>query len=424
MNIDYSYIVMMLFLVLLSAYFSATETAFSSMNKVKIKSLLDKDGKRNKRAELVLKLSDDYNKLISTILVGNNIVNISLASLGTVFFIALDKDNGATLSTVVITIVVLIFGEISPKSIAKDCPERFAMFSAPIINFCIIVLAPINFLFTLWKKLLTLIFKVEDDSKISSEELIMMVEEVEQEGSLDEEDSEIIKNAIEFTECTVESILTHRVDLAAVDIETSNDDVAKLFLETQFSRILVYENTIDNIVGVVHMKDFYIGTGVTNKSIKDIMTVPVFVQKYEKVNDLLKLLQKHKSHIAVVIDGFGGTLGIVTMEDILEELVGEIWDEHDEVIEFIKTVDNKLFNVDCTMDLVEFSEYFEINIDSDNVSLGGWIMEQLGKVPEVNDSFIYSNLTIKILSTDYHRVQYIEVVRIEPEPTLEVLNKA
>ena len=161
------------------------------------------------------------------------------------------------------------------------------------------------------------------------------------------------------------------------------------------------------------MKDFYTGMGVTTKPIKEIMTTPVFVQKSEKVNDLLKLLQKHKSHIAVVIDEFGGTLGIVTMEDILEELVGEIWDEHDEVIEFVKEVDNKISQVDCSMDLVDFCEHFDITIESESVSLGGWIMEQLGKVPEENDSFEYSNLDIKILSTDYHRVQFIEVIKLE-----------
>ena len=410
---DISYIVVMMILVLLSGYFSATETAFSSLNKIKIKALLDKDGKRNKKAELVLKLSEDYNTLISSILIGNNIVNISLASLGTVFFMQLNPENGASISTAVITIIVLIFGEISPKSIAKDCPERFAMFSAPYINIFITVLAPINFLFTQWKKLLSLIFRIEDDNKISSEELIMMVEEVEQDGNLDEEDSEIIKNAIEFTECTVESILTHRVDLAAVSVGMSNEEIAELFTESQFSRILVYENSIDNIIGVIHMKDFYTGSGMTDKAIRDIMTTPVFVQKSEKVNDLLKLLQKHKSHIAVVIDEFGGTLGIVTMEDIFEELVGEIWDEHDEVIEFVKEINDKTSQVDCSMDLVDFCDHFDIVIDCESMSLGGWIMEQLGKVPEIDDRFEYSNLDIKILSTDYHRVQFIEVVKLE-----------
>ena len=408
---DIGYIVVMMLLVLMSAYFSATETAFSSINKVKLKSLIEKNDKRKKKAELVLRLADDYNKLISTILIGNNIVNIVLASLATVFFIGLNPENGAAISTVIITVVVLIFGEISPKSIAKDCPERFAMFSAPFIKICIWVLTPINFIFSQWKKLLSLIFRIEEDNELSSEELLMIVDEAEQDGSIDVEDSEIIKNAIEFTECTVESILTHRVELAAISLGTSNKEIAELFSESQFSRILVYENNIDNIVGVIHMKDFYIGTGITDKNIKDIMTTPVFVQKHEKVNDLLKVLQKHKSHIAVVVDEYGGTLGIVTMEDILEELVGEIWDEHDEVVEFVKEIDEKTSQVDCTMDLVDFCEHFDIQSESESVSVGGWVMEQMGKIPSIEDTFDYDNLKIKILSTDYHRVQFIEVIK-------------
>ena len=410
---DIGYIVVMIVLVLMSAYFSATETAFSSINKVKIKSLIEKNDKRKKRAELVLKLSEDYNKLISTILIGNNIVNIALASLGTVLFLQIDPENGASISTFVITVIVLIFGEISPKSIAKDCPERFAMFSAPLINIFIWVLTPLNFIFTQWKKLLSLIFKIEEDNELSPEELLMIVDEAEQDGALGVEDSEIIKNAIEFTECTVESILTHRVELAAISLGTDNKEIAELFSESQFSRILVYENNIDNIVGVIHMKDFYIGTGITDKNIRDIMTTPVFVQKHERVNDLLKVLQKHKSHIAVVVDEYGGTLGIVTMEDILEELVGEIWDEHDEVVEFVKEIDENTSQVDCMMDLVDFCEHFDIQSDSESVSVGGWVMEQMGKIPSIEETFKYNDLKIKILSTDYHRVQFIEVVKSE-----------
>ena len=410
---DIGYIVVMIVLVFMSAYFSATETAFSSINKVKIKSLIEKNDKRKKRAELVLKLSEDYNKLISTILIGNNIVNIALASLGAVLFLQIDPENGASISTIVITVVVLVFGEISPKSIAKDCPEKFAMFSAPLINVFIWVLTPLNFIFTQWKKLLSLIFKIEEDNELSPEELLMIVDEAEQDGALGVEDSEIIKNAIEFTECTVESILTHRVELAAISLGTDNKEIAELFSESQFSRILVYENNIDNIVGVIHMKDFYIGMGITDKNIKDIMTTPVFVQKHERVNDLLKVLQKHKSHIAVVVDEYGGTLGIVTMEDILEELVGEIWDEHDEVVEFVKEIDENTSQVDCMMDLVDFCEHFDIQSDSESVSVGGWVMEQMGKIPSIEETFKYNDLKIKILSTDYHRVQFIEVVKSE-----------
>ena len=372
--------------------------------------LSEKGGRIAKRADLVLKLSEEYDKLISTILIGNNIVNISLASLGTFFFLQLDPINGATISTAVVTIIVLIFGEISPKSIAKDCPERFAMFSAPLINLFIWVLTPINFLFSQWKKLLSLIFRIKDESKTSSEELIMMVDEVQKDGDLDEEESELIKNAIEFTDNIAEKILTHRVDLEGVDVTASKEEIADMFSKTQFSRILVYEDSIDNIIGVIHMKDFYMGTGVTGQEIKDIMTKPIFIQKSEKINDLLKLLQKNKSHIAVVIDEYGGTLGIVTMEDILEELVGDIWDEHDDIVEFIKELGNDTYEIDCSMDYSDFAKFFSISDESDSALVGGWVMEKLCKIPEKGDYFEFENLNIEILETDYHRVLFIRVI--------------
>ena len=407
------YLIAIVILVVMSAYFSATETAFSTLNRMKVRAIADKGGKKGKRAELVLKLSENYDKLISTILIGNNIVNISLASVGAVLFLQIDPENGASISTAVITLIVLVFGEISPKSIAKDSSEKFSFFSAPIINILIYILTPVNFIFTMWKKFLSFIFKIEDETKISSEELIMMVDEVQKDGNLDLEDSELIKNAIEFSENVVEKIITHRVDLEGVDITASKEEVADLFSKTQFSRILVYEDSIDKIIGVIHMKDFYMGTGVTGQNIKDIMTKPIFIQKSEKVNDLLKLLQKTKSHIAVVLDEYGGTMGIVTMEDILEELVGEIWDEHDDIIEYIKEVDKNTYTIDCGVDFVDFCKFFCITDVFESNSVGGWVSEQLGKIPELYEKFIYDNLEIEVTELDLHRVLIIKVREIE-----------
>ncbi len=396
----------MIILVLFSAYFSATETAFSTLNKTRIKTLVEKG---NKRAKLTLKLSENYDTLLSAILIGNNIVNIALASIATVLFIKLCGDIGATISTAVTTVVVLIFGEISPKSLAKDSPEKFAMFSAPFIRVLIFILTPINFLFSLWKKLLSKIFKTEDTQKTSQEELLMFVEEVQQEGSIDDNSGELIKSAIEFRDLKAEEILTHRMDLEAVALDADKQQVAEVFSNTKFSRLLVYENNIDNIVGVIHQKDFYINGIITPKAISEIMTKPVFVQQSDKINDILKTLQKEKSHDAVVLDEYCGTLGIVTMEDILEELVGEIWDEHDEVIEsFLQTSENT-YTVDCTVMTEEFFEFFDIKAEFESMSLSGWIMEQLGNVPEENDSFSYMHLDIKVLTTDIHRAEKISV---------------
>lgn len=409
-------ILIMVILVMMSAYFSATETAFSSLNKTRIKTLAE-DG--NKKAELVLKLSEQYDKLISTILIGNNIVNIGVASMGTIFFVNLlsDQTLGSSVSTVVITIVVLIFGEITPKSIAKDCPEKFAMFSAPIINGLIFILTPINFIFSMWKKLVAKMLKIEGSEKMSQEELLMFVDEVEQEGTIDEDEGDLIRNVIEFTETKAEDILTHRVDLEAVPVDADKEDISKKFQETQFSRLLVYEESIDNIIGFILQKDFYTVDGITKKQIGKIVKPVIFTQKSEMVNDLLKKLQVNKTHIAVVLDEYGGTLGIVTMEDILEELVGEIWDEHDEVVEDFKKLNENKYRVNCAINADDFFEFFEIETETESISLGGWVMEQLDKVPENGDKFEFEELDITVFETDSRRATKIDVICKKPLTT-------
>lgn len=407
-----TYVLIMVILVFLSAYFSATETAFSSLNKTRLKTLAEKG---NKNAMLACTLSDHYDKLISTILIGNNVVNIALSAIATMVFLHFLGDVGATVSTAVITVVVLVFGEVTPKSIAKDCPEKFAMFSAPFLNVLMILLTPISFLFSCWKKLLSKMLRLESDTKMSQEELLMLVDEVQQDGSIDKNEGELLRNAIEFTEQEAEDILTHRVDLEGVPVDATKEEIADIFYKTKFSRILVYEESIDNIVGVIHQKDFYTGTGITQKSIQEIMTPPVFVLKNEKISPLLRLLQKTKSHVAVVLDEYGGTYGIVTMEDILEELVGEIWDEHDDVVEEFKEVTTDTHRVDASTSLDEFCEFFGIETDSEMVSLGGWVAEQLGKVPEEGDHFRYKNLEITVTSVDTHRVEEVEIHQLPKE---------
>ena len=248
----------------------------------------------NKRAALALKLSEDYDKLISTILIGNNIVNIMVASIGTLLFVGLYGDIGATVSTVVVTIVVLIFGEITPKSVAKDAPERFALFSAPFIRLWIWVLTPLNFLFSQWKKLVSRFFKTDDDAKMSHEELLLFMEDVEQDGGIDENEGELLRNALEFRDLTAAEILTHRIDLEAVDIGESHEEIARAFTQSRFSRLLVYRDTIDQIVGVLHQKDFYINGKMTDQTIAEIMTEPLFVYQHTKIRDILKMLQ-HQS---------------------------------------------------------------------------------------------------------------------------------
>ena len=405
--------------ILFSAFFSATETAFTSMNRTRLKTLVAEKG--NKRAALALKLEEKYNNLLTTILIGNNIVNILASSLSTLLFLDImaDKDLAATVSTIVITVAVLIFGEITPKSVAKDMPERFAMFSAPFIQLLMWVLSLFVLIFSGWQKLVVKVFKLGNQEKMSQEELLMFVEEVEQEGSIDADESELLKNAIEFTDRKAEDILTHRTDLEGIPVDASNEEVARAFTETKFSRLLVYEDSIDNIVGIVNQKDFYLGGGTTKRSLKNIMTEPLFVLKSEMVDDLLRKLQKAKSHIAVVLDEYGGTLGIVTMEDILEELVGEIWDEHDEVVEMFKKVSDDVYIVDCSADLDEFCELFGLETGEESVSLSGWVMEHLGEIPEKGDTFSVGDYDMVVTEVDNHRVEKIRVTRVEREESEE-----
>ena len=410
-------IVIMAVCLALSAYCSATETAFSSANTTRLRTLAEK-GSGN--AALALKLLEQYDRLLSTILIGNNIVNIATASIGTVLFVRHYGDAGATISTVVVTVVVLIFGEISPKSIAKDCAEKCAMLSAPILRVLIWVLMPLNLLFSLWKKLLAKVFRLNCDSKMSQEELLMLVDEVQQDGSIDRDEGELLKNAIGFSEQEAQDILIHRVDLAALPVTAGKEEVAALFTQTKYSRLLVYDGSIDHILGTVHQKDFYVGCGVTDKPLRDIIAPPVFALENEPIRLLLKKLQQAKTHVAVVVDEYGGTCGIVTMEDILEELVGEIWDEHDEEEVFLRKIAPDTWLVDAGMDFDDFAEFFQLKTDSEMVSVSGWVMEQFGRVPEAGDSFVFENLTVRVTRVENHRIEEIQVTREESaEPDKE-----
>ena len=405
-------IIIMAVCLMLSAYFSATETAFSSANTTRLRTLAEK-GSGN--AALALKLLEQYDRLLSTILIGNNIVNIATASIGTVLFVKHYGDAGATISTVVVTVVVLIFGEISPKSIAKDCAEKCAMLSAPILQVLIWVLMPLNLLFSLWKKLLAKVFRLNGDSKMSQEELLMLVNEVQQDGSIDRDEGELLKNAIGFSEQEAQDILIHRVDLAALPVTASKEEVAALFTQTKYSRLLIYQDSIDHILGTVHQKDFYVGCGVTEQPLSAIISPPVFALENEPIRLLLKKLQQAKTHVAVVVDEYGGTCGIVTMEDILEELVGEIWDEHDEEEVFLRKTAPDTYTVDAGMDFDDFAAFFQLKTDSEMVSVSGWVMEQFGRVPAAGDSFTFENLAVQVTKVENHRIEEIQVTQQKPE---------
>ena len=379
-------IIAIIVLILFSAYFSATETAFTSVNRIRIKNMANEG---NKKAEKVLTLSEKYDKLLTTILVGNNIVNITMTAIATVMFVSLYKEYGATVATIVITLVVLVFGEITPKSIAKEKVESFSMWSAPIISFFMTILTPINFIFTKWKHLIAKIFHLDEEDKITDDEILTLVEEAETGGSIDEERSELIQNAIEFDELTAEEVMTPRPEMVAIEIDCSKEELAKIFEETGFSRLPVYEEEIDNIIGVINQKDFHNYVMRKNMQIADFVTPVVFVAETMKIFDLLRKMQQLKTHMAIVIDEYGGTSGLVTMEDMIEELVGEIYDEHDVVVnKEIMQLQNGSYRVQCSANISKIFDYLEIDEEIQEVNtVNGWVSMQLDRLPKKDDTF-------------------------------------
>ena len=374
-------------LVIFSAYFSATETAFTSVNRIRIKNLAN-DGDR--KAKDVLELTEKFDSMLSTILVGNNIVNIAMSAIATVLFMELYPVYGATIATAVITVIVLIFGEISPKSLAKENPEKFAMFSAPFLRFFMVLLAPVNWIFGWWKKLLAKLFNADGVNPITEDELLTIVEEAETEGSIDTDQSELIQNAIEFNDLEAWDVLTPRVDIKAIEIDETQDEIAELFLSTGFSRLPVYEVDLDNIVGVLNQKDFHNYIRGTDTPVSEYVKPVIFVAGSMKISQLLKRLQTVKTHIAIIVDEYGGTSGLVTMEDIIEELVGEIYDEHDAAaLQDIVQQQDGSYRVLCGTNIDKMFDYFDVEEEIDATTVNGWVVLQIDKLPSVGDHFVY-----------------------------------
>ncbi len=410
-------LIVIVILIIFSAFFSSAETAFSSLNKVKLKSMAQ--GKNSKKIERTVKLAENFDIVLSTLLIGNNIVNIASTSIATLFFTGLLGDNsdlGATVSTIVMTIVVLIFGEITPKNIAKEMAESYAILVAPIVKFFVFLFYPLNMLFRGWKLLLGKMFKFRKSDAVTEEELKTYVDEAQTGGEISENESELIRSSIEFDDLYASDILTPRIDVEAVDKYAKLSDIEKVFKSTGYSRLPVYIGDIDNIVGIIHHRDFEDIRSRGLKSLRTIIKAVPTVSPDTKISKLLRIFQKNKTHLAVVIDEFGGTEGIVTLEDIIEELVGEIWDEHDEVEVDIEQIDDNNYIVDGMANLDDMFEYFEIDDSDTNVTtLNGWIMENTDKIPETGDSFDYNNLHFEVAETDGRRAEKVKVTKISTE---------
>ena len=408
-------LVALVILVAFSAFFSASETAFSSLNQIRLKSRAE-DG--DPSAARVLAMSEQYDKLLSTILIGNNIVNIAAASIGTVLFTRLlDPQRGATVSTIVLTIVVLIFGEVTPKSLAKEMPERIATAVSPFLSLLMLLLSPLTWLFTQWKKLLGHFIHSGEADTITEGELMTMVSEAENDGELTDRESQLIRSAIEFDDVEVEEILTPRVDVIAVEDDLSLDEVADTFAESGYSRLPVYHGTIDNIIGVVHEKDFYLGRLRKDTTLEDLVKPTLYTTGSTQISQLLRTLREQHHHMAVVVDEYGGTEGIITLEDILEELVGEIWDEHDEVTEDFRQQSDGSWLVAGSASVDDLFETLDLpeDEDIDSNTVNGLVQEKTRHLPKVGDHFTLDHFEGVVTRTARRRVTEVRLSPI-PEP--------
>ena len=413
-----AYIFSILCLLLLSAFFSATETAFTSLNRIKMKNMANDDVKN---AKLVLKLEDRYDKLLSTILIGNNIANIGMTAIATVMFVALLGGSlGPTVSTVVMTVAVLIFGEISPKNIAKEHPEGFALFAAPIMRGLMWLFTPLNVFFSLWKKLLGKIFGTQENGSYTEDELITIVEEAQIGGSIGKEQQELITNAIEFDDLEAIDVITPRVDIVAVELGSSVEEIGRTFKESGLSRLPVYEDDLDNIIGIINQKDFHNYVVGENRELEQYIKPVAYVAESIKAAVLLKKMQTKKTHIAIIVDEYGGTTGLVTMEDIIEELVGKIYDEHDaiEMREVTRLYDGS-YSVAGGANVEKFFEMVGEDIDINATTINGWVMIELDRLAKVGDTFTYRSrhkiFHVRVTRADERRALMVQI-RIEDIP--------
>lgn len=412
--------VCILLLIVLSAFFSSVETAFSTVNTIRLRH--DADG-GNKRAKTALYITDHYDKALTTILIGNNIVNIGCSSIATVLCLNLFGDMGAAISTGAVTILVLTFGEILPKCIAKEHADSYCLVTAQTLRVLMTIFTPVVFVFVKLKTaVLNRMRKNDTAPSVTEDELKFIIESIEEEGVLEEQERELVQSALDFDEKSVQEILTPRVDITAVDLSDDAKDVAKLILSERYSRIPVYKDSLDNIVGILHTRDFLEAMIHREKpEIAKLIQPAYFIYKKKKLSNVLADFKRKKLHMAIVSDDYGGTVGIVTMEDLLEEIVGEIWDEDEEVEQQYRALPSGGYEISGDMDLDEMLALFDLDektVDSDSVSVGGWVFETLGNIPNKGDAFNFGELSITVTEVNEQRITKLIVKRVQnPQPT-------
>lgn len=407
-------------LICFSAFFSASETAYSAVNKIRLKNLAD-DG--NRRAKAAYSIADRFDRTLSAILVGNNIVNIAAASAATLIASGLFGATGAAVSTVVMTVVILVFGEILPKSFAKENSETVAMAVAAPLGLVTTLAYPIAFFFIKLQEALGRLYGNQNPQPlVTEEELMTIIEAIEEEGVIDEQKSELVQSALTFDDTAVQEVLTPRVDLVALDLNGDPEEVRQTILTERFSRLPVYEKSLDNIVGILQTRD-YLEAALTKRGPVDLQPMlakPLFVHKTKKISALLAEFKRDRIHMAVVIDDYGGTMGIVSMEDLLEELVGEIWDEDEEAEYDFVTTETGVYSISGDYGIHEALEkigYSERDFESDYSSIGGWALERLGRIPAVGDSFDYNGIHVEVEAMEEKRITRLTVRYLPPAPT-------
>lgn len=413
-------------LVLLSAFFSATETAFSFVNKIRIQHSVDNGNKKAKNALYVI---ENFDNALTTILICNNIVNLSCSSIATVLCLNLFGDMGSAIATGATTLLVLTFGEVIPKCLAKEHCDAFSLKTAGILRVLMFILKPFVFVFL---KLKSLALKIaggsEDSPSVTENELKYIVESIEEEGVLEESESEMVRSALDFDEKTAEEILTPRVDVTFININDSQEKIKDIIIENRYSRIPVYEETVDHIVGILHTRD-YLESLADGKApdLRDIMQTPYFVFRTQQLSKILNAFKRTKIHLAIVTDEYGGTLGIVTMEDLLEEIVGEIWDEDEEIEHNYYKIGKGEFLVNGDIELDDLLALFDMDedaIESDSVTVGGFILEHAGTIPHKRQSIEADGFRFTVMEVKDQRIIRVVVKKLDAENDEQAEEKA
>ena len=412
------YFVAIIVLVALSAFFSASEMSFSSTNKLRLENMVDDEVKG---AALALKVAEKFDDALSAILIGNNLVNIAMSSIGSVVAILIAGEEWTWVATLIITVLVIIFGETMPKIVAKKNANKLVLFVCYPVYALTVILKPLIWLVVGLANLVMMLLPKERtvrDEDEAQQELQSLIETAEDENVLDEEQSELVQNALEFGDIRVSEVMTARVDIEAIDIEDSFDEVMEIVEESTYSRLPVYEDSIDNVIGILYLNKFYRRlTDQESVEIRSVLSNPVYVYKTTKLPVALKALRNAKQHLAIVTDEYGGTLGIVTMEDILEQLVGEIWDEND-IVEEDEVVEHSegVYELDGDMQLSDFCELMdwdEDELDAESATVGGWTIEMHGDFPKVGEGFVYYGVSLEVLEMDGLRVERVLVKKLD-----------